>query len=177
MSLSDRLQRRTAATRQTLAAALLLVGTTVTVGSALLLQHVGGYIPCALCLEQRTPYYLAIPVALVALLGSIAGVRPASTRILLVIVAILMAWAMGLGVYHAGVEWRWWAGPADCAAAAPVDLTGDLLSTLDSVHPPSCTDAALRVFGLSLAGWNAVAATILLLIALRGAFARPSRFG
>jgi len=175
-SLSDT-ARATRATRQTLASALLLVGTSATVGSALLFQHVGGYIPCALCLEQRTPYYLAIPVALVALLLSLTGARTIAVRVLLAVTAVLMVWAATLGVFHAGVEWGWWAGPADCAAAASVDLSGDLLATLDSVHPPSCTEAALRIFGLSLAGWNAVAATILALIAGRGALARATRFG
>jgi len=164
-------------TRQSLAAALLLVGTAATVGGALLFQHVGGYIPCALCLEQRTPYYIAIPVALVALVSSLIGVRTAAVRVLLVALAVLMGWAAVLGVFHAGVEWGWWAGPADCAAGAAVDLTGDLLSTLDSIRPPSCTEAALRILGLSLAGWNAIIATALALIALRGAFSRPTRFG
>ena len=35
--------------------------------------------------------------------------------------------------------------------------------------PPSCDKAALRILGLSMAGWNAIASLVLAIIALRGA--------
>jgi len=53
-----------------------------------------------------------------------------------------------------------------------MDLTGDLLSSLDAVRPPSCGEAALRVLGLSMAGWNVIAAAILAFAALRTALRR-----
>lgn len=168
--------RKAAGFRQTLAAVFLTVGMSATVGGALLFQHVGGYIPCALCLEQRTPYYVAIPLAVLAVVARLARLKPAVTRGLLLAVGLLMLWGFALAVYHAGVEWRFWAGPADCTMAAPVDLGGDLLSTLDSVHPPSCADAALRILGLSLAGWNAILAAVFAAVALRSALARGDRF-
>ncbi|RVD52538.1 disulfide bond formation protein B, partial [Mesorhizobium sp. M8A.F.Ca.ET.023.02.2.1] len=43
---------------------------------------------------------------------------------------------------------------------------------LDKFVPPSCAKAALRILGLSLAGWNAIASLILAAIAFRGAFSR-----
>ena len=49
---------------------------------------------------------------------------------------------------------------------------GDLLSDLNAKKPPSCDVAALRVLGLSFAGWNVVASVILAAIALQGAFKR-----
>ncbi len=162
--------------RQTLSAGLLAVGMAATVGGALLFQHVGGYMPCALCLEQRTPYYIGIPVALAAFLSSKLRGPAMLTRGLLLAVGVLMLWAAGLGVYHAGVEWGFWAGPADCAAGVAVDLSVDLLSSIDAVRPPSCSEAALRIFGISLAGWNALIAVVLAAIALRSALARGDRF-
>ncbi|PZN48361.1 MAG: disulfide bond formation protein B, partial [Proteobacteria bacterium] len=42
-----------------------------TVGSALAFQHIGGYIPCKLCYEQRTPYYFGAPLMLLALLAAL----------------------------------------------------------------------------------------------------------
>ena len=48
-----------------------------TVGTALGFQHLGGYIPCKLCLEQRTPYYVGVPLMALALCSSalaLAGV-------------------------------------------------------------------------------------------------------
>ena len=41
-----------------------------TVGTALGFQHIGGYIPCKLCYEQRMPYYVGVPLMAVALLSS-----------------------------------------------------------------------------------------------------------
>ena len=39
-----------------LAASLIAtLGMAATVGGALAFEHIGGYIPCALCLMQRTP--------------------------------------------------------------------------------------------------------------------------
>ena len=127
------------------------------VGTALGFQHIGGYIPCALCLEQREPYYLAAPVLLVAAAAAAFG-RTTLARVLVALGGLAMAYAAYLGVFHAGVEWGWWPGPTDCAAAAgPMDLRGNLMSQLD-LRPPSCDRAAARFLGLSFAGWQVVAA-------------------
>ncbi|MCK9551353.1 disulfide bond formation protein B, partial [Aquamicrobium sp.] len=79
-----------------------------------------------------------------------------------------------LGGYHAGVEWGWWPGPSDCTnIAAPVDTGGNgVLDALDQFVPPSCDKAALRIFGLSMAGWNVIASLILAVVAFRAAFSR-----
>ena len=160
---------------QTLAALILLVGCAATVGTALIFEHVFGYIPCALCLEQRTPYYASV---VIALLAAIAGAGRASggiTRGLIGLIGLAMLYGLGLAVYHAGVEWHFWAGPAGCTAAGSADLTGDLLATIDSVHPPACDQAALRILGLSFAGWNVLASLLFAGIALRAAFGRADR--
>lgn len=157
------------------AALVLFFGMAATVGGALLFEHWGGYIPCALCLEQRVPYYLGLPVTAVAFGSALVGVRTASVRLLFFIAAVLMGWSAYLGAFHAGVEWGWWPGPTDCGAvAAPADTGGQgVLDALDQVIPPSCDQAALRIFGLSLAGWNFLIALGLGLIALWAAFRRP----
>lgn len=142
------------------------------VGTALAFEHVGGFIPCALCLQQREPYYAAIPVALVAALAAALRWPACITRGGLVIVGLLMSYGMVLSVYHSGVEWAWWAGPADCAAAATSGITtdaGSLLEALDTVRPPSCDEAALRILGLSFAGWNVLASLALAVAAFRAA--------
>ena len=57
--------------------------------------------------------------------------------------------------------------------AAPADTGGKgVLDAIDTFVPPSCDKAALRVLGLSFAGWNAVASLILGAVAFRGAFAK-----
>ena len=42
------------------------LGAAATIGGALVFEHVFGYVPCKLCLMQRSPYYLAIPLGLAA---------------------------------------------------------------------------------------------------------------
>lgn len=146
----------------------------VVVGSALAFEHIGGYIPCALCLTQRTPYYIGAPLMLIAALVSFTGGPIWIVRGLLAVGGLLMLYGMGLGIYHSGVEWQWWEGPASCATAASGLTTdaGSLLGDLSSKKPPSCDDAALRVLGLSFAGWNVLASAALAAFAFRGAMIR-----
>ena len=132
------------------------------IGGAWSFQLIGGYIPCALCLEQRVPYYVGIPLLCVALLLTRMSVQPFLARALYAAFAVCMAYGLYLAVYHAGAEWEFWAGPTDCGGK-PV-LSGDttsLLAQLETVKVVSCTEAAGRFFGLSFAGWNAVSTLIL----------------
>lgn len=145
------------AVRQAAGAAVLLAGCAATVGVALLFEHVGGYIPCALCLEQRQPYYVSVGLALAALAAAAGRASPALVRGFILLVALAMLYGLGLAIYHSGVEWHLWAGPAGCTAAGGADLGGDLLATIDHVKPPSCDQAAGRFLGLSFAGWNVLA--------------------
>ena len=133
------------------------------VGAALAFEHLGGYIPCKLCLQQRWPYYIGAPLMALAAFSAWQGLSNALTRVLLIIGAALMAYGLYLAVYHSGVEWAFWPGPNDCAAAATKIETsaGNLLSAINESHPPSCDKAALRILGLSMAGWNFVASMIL----------------
>ncbi len=157
--------------QQFISTVLVTLGMAATVGGALSFEHVGGYIPCALCLLQRDPYYYGIPLGILAILTSVLKLPAWTTRTLLVLVGILMLIGAGIGVYHAGAEWRFWQGPSTCATTAQgiSSDVGDLLGDLDAKHAPSCTEAALRVFGLSFAGWNVIASLILAAIAFRGA--------
>ncbi|RFC64259.1 disulfide bond formation protein B [Fulvimarina endophytica] len=162
--------------RQSAAAMVLLLGTMGTVGTALLFQYVGGYIPCALCLAQRTPYYIAIPVALAAAIAAAGRASPVLVRGLLLVLGGLMLWSLYLAVFHAGVEWGFWPGPAECAGGGGADLSaGNLLATIDAVHAPSCDEAAGRFLGLSFAGWNAIASAIFASVALGAAIAKSDR--
>ena len=155
-------------------AIFLAVAMAAVVGSALGFEHIGHYIPCKLCLEQRIPYYIGVPVMALAAVSATLRWPPVLTRLLLLAGGLLMAWSLFLAVQHSGVEWGWWEGPTDCGAvAAPADTAGKgVLDAIDAFVPPSCDKAALRVLGLSFAGWNAIARLILGVVALRGAFAK-----
>ena len=133
-------------------------------------QYGLGLKPCPLCLEQRYAYYLAIPLgALVALAAARGASRPLLV-IGLVIVALAALGNAGLGVYHAGVEWQWWAGPQDCSGPLE-DIGGNLRSRLESINVVRCDEAAWRFLGLSLAGYNALVSALLAAVAASGALA------
>lgn len=160
----------------TRSAYLLALAMALVVGSALGFEHIGGYIPCALCLEQRVPYYIGVPLMLLAGLNATTSGPAFVTRGLLLTGGLLMSWGAALGIFHSGVEWHFWAGPVTCGGGAGGVTTdaGNLLSDLNSKKPPSCDAAALRIFGLSLAGWNVLASVALAHFAYRSAFRRNS---
>jgi disulfide bond formation protein DsbB len=161
---------------QMMTALALVAGMALTVGTALGFQHIGGYIPCKLCLEQRTPYYVGIPLMALAAVSAALGLPAIVTRGLLFAGGLLMAYGAYLGGYHSGVEWGWWAGPTDCGVVnvAPTGGTGGVLDQLNAVIPPACDEAAGRFLGLSFAGWNVLASAALAVIAFAGALRREA---
>ena len=129
-------------------------------------EIVAGLLPCKLCLQQRWPHYLAVVLGtgLLARVSLASGVeknsleRSGVVRLGLWVLALVFAVSAGMGGYHAGVEWGWFAGPNDCGGTAPAAASSmqDFMRQLQTTRVVSCTDAAWRLLGLSLAGWNGV---------------------
>lgn len=135
-------------------AALLLFALAVIL-AALGFEYIGGYTPCPLCLQQRYAYYAGIPALFTALV-LLAADHKALAAGLFALVALAFLANAGLGVYHAGAEWKFWPGPDTCAAA-PARLSlkaGDLLNPSTRMSVVRCDEAAWRMFGISFAGWN-----------------------
>jgi disulfide bond formation protein DsbB len=148
------------------AAIVIAVVGAVTILGAWYFQYGLGLKPCPLCLEQRYPYYFAIPLAVMVALGDYVG---ASRKVLigaLAAIALGMLWNAGLGVFHSGVEWKWWPGPQECSGALDnLNSAGGLLKQLQSITVVRCDEAAWRFLGLSLAGYNALISLALAAIA------------
>lgn len=147
---------------------IILLGMCAVILSALGFEHLGGYVPCKLCLAQREPWYLGIPVVMIACASLLFKGPACLTRGMLAIGGIIMLYSFVLGVNHSGVEWGLWQGPSDCGAVEGglADNTTDFLKQLEQTVTPSCTDASLRVLGLSFAGWNALVSAVLAAVAL-----------
>jgi disulfide bond formation protein DsbB len=129
--------------RQTL---LAVFATTFAVISGAWIFEYAGYAPCELCLMQRYAYYAVVP------LSFLFALLPANLqRSGLYLVALIMLGSMIFGIYHSGVEWKWWQGPTTCTGGAMSGGLPDL--TKKAVM---CDQPAIRIIGLSLAGWNAV---------------------
>jgi disulfide bond formation protein DsbB len=91
-------------------------------------------------------------------LVAFAAARDVPRSVLLAGLAILAAAALGnawLGAYHAGVEWKWWQGPTDCAGPiVNLGSAGNLLERLETTKVIRCDEVQWRFLGLSLAGYN-----------------------
>lgn len=139
------------------AALLIALGALATIGGAWFIEIVLGVQPCPLCLEQRIPYYAGIPVALLTFM--LANRAPKAAHALLALTALIFLIGAGMGTYHSGVEYGLWKGPADCTGPIPTaPAMGDFLKSLDTVRVIRCDEVAMRIFGLSLAAWNAIIA-------------------
>jgi len=153
--------------RPVLSAALAIAAIgTITILGAWFSQYGLGLNPCPLCLEQRYAYYFAVPLALMLALGDHAG---ASRKVIIagfVAIAAGMLWNAGLGGYHSGVEWKWWAGPQECTGTLGDLGSGNLADRIRSITVVRCDEAAWRFLGLSLAGYNALISAGLAAIAV-----------
>jgi disulfide bond formation protein DsbB len=128
-----------------------------------------GYAPCELCLKQRIPYYAAIPIAGLAVLFAARGPR-SLLHAAFVALALIFAASTILGAYHAGVEWGFWPGPLECSGPLDRAASGhDFLKQLQNFKLTRCDAAAIRILGLSLAGWNAIISAGLAALAVVGA--------
>ena len=129
----------------TLSAALIL--------GALGFEYIGGYPPCELCMLQRYPHFAAIVAGLGGWFLLTRGFLPQNLAKPIAMLTLLCVAATGaIGIYHAGVEWQLWAGPSTCTGSA-FHLSGKLDLNAPVV---SCDHAAWRLFGISMAGYNAV---------------------
>ena len=141
-------------------------------------QYALGLQPCPLCLDQRVAYYVSIPLAVLVALGASVGASRKVLTSALVVIAAAMLFNAGLGAYHAGIEWKFWAGPADCSGPLnSLGSTGGLLTQLQNIRVVRCDEAAWRYLGLSLAGYNVLISLALAGIALwgaRAAYQRPA---
>lgn len=114
-------------------------------------QYWGGLYPCEMCLWQRWPHYGALALALAAI--ALAG-NPAS-RPLVLLAGIAVVSSGLIGVFHAGVEYGWWEGLTRCAAAAG-GSGRDILAEIMAAPMIRCDEVQWSLFGISLAGWNAI---------------------
>jgi disulfide bond formation protein DsbB len=148
---------------------MVLIAASAVILTALGFEYIGKYIPCPLCLQQRYAYYFAVPAAALAFFFA-QGQTTSVARALLIAIAVAFLVNAGLGVYHSGVEWKWWLGPDTCATGATSDLGAlSVAEQLANVQVVRCDEAAWRFLGLSFAGWNAVASAFLAGVAAWGA--------
>ncbi|MGA9658627.1 MAG: disulfide bond formation protein B, partial [Asticcacaulis sp.] len=68
--------------------------------------------------------------------------------------------------FHAGVELKWWTGPQSCTASGK-DISLDQMAAFlagATTKAPMCDVAQWRMFGISMAGYNAIVSAILAML-------------
>ena len=133
------------------ASALLLAG-------ALVFEHGFGYAPCPLCLDQRGAHWAALFIAVAGLSAHFVARARLAAAAAAGALALVYAVSAGMAFFHTGVEFGYWPGPASCAGGGAVLDAGSLGAALgERPKGPSCSEAAWRFLGVSMAGYNLVA--------------------
>jgi disulfide bond formation protein DsbB len=117
-------------------------------GGALGSQYIGGLHPCEMCYWQRWPHAAAILLAALAFTGPAASSR---ARTLTLVAAVAIALSGAIGIYHAGVEVGIFEGITTCSTTR-----GMTLQDIVSAPLVRCDQVQWSLFGLSMAGWNAI---------------------
>ncbi|MCV2865672.1 disulfide bond formation protein B [Albidovulum sediminicola] len=124
------------------------LGSVLLLGGAFVFQAFG-YAPCKLCLWQRWPHAAAIVIAGLGVL--------ITHRLLPWLGAVPAATTGAIGVFHAGVEQKWWEGPTTCTSGPVGGLSADeLMNQILAAPLIRCDEIPWSLFGVSMAGWNAL---------------------
>ncbi len=148
---------------------LILIASVAMLGAAFAFEYLGGLEPCILCLYQRYPYALAIALSLAALALGAAG-RRGSVPWLVGLCGATFAAGAVLAVFHVGVEQHWWRGTEACGVIGPTPTTIEELRRQIMEAPVArCDEIPWSLFGVSMAGYNALGSMVLAAMSLHAA--------
>lgn len=148
--------------------ALGLIVSALTLAIAHAFETFGHLPPCHMCLQQREAYWGAMLTAVLGLAAS--RLQPRLRPIFLWLLAIIFLVGCAIAVRQAGAEWRFWKAPETCTGVGRASAA-ELAAMLNGskLAPPRCDVAAWRLFGISMAGYNAVVSLGLALFSLLAA--------
>ena len=149
-------------------AAIVLISVAA-LASALIAQYGFGLKPCVLCHYQRYAYIAALAFGLLGLF--------AAPRLLTGLAGLAFLAGAAIAVFHIGVEQQWWEGTAGChAPALNLDASiEELRNSLLNTEFVACDKIAWSLFGISMAGYNALFSLIFALASLCAAAKMKSK--
>jgi disulfide bond formation protein DsbB len=134
-----------------------LAASVLILGSAFAFQLLGGLQPCELCIWQRYPYAITIGLAGIGMGLARAGVERRLLAILLALCGLTFLIGAGIAVFHVGVEQKWWEGTSACVGRLSGAMSADeLRQRLLAAPVVRCDEPAWTLFGISMAGYNAL---------------------
>jgi disulfide bond formation protein DsbB len=139
--------------------AMLGLASAAMLGGAFAFQYIGGLEPCVLCWWQRYPYGVVIGLAVI---GGILARSPAPAMgplaALMGISALALFADAAIAGFHVGVEQKWWQGTQGCAGAVGAESLEALRNQLLAQKVVRCDEIAWSLAGISMAGYNMLAA-------------------
>jgi disulfide bond formation protein DsbB len=144
----------------------LMLSSMFMLAGALVSQYGFHLFPCELCMKQRYPYMCVMAICLAGLIRAKAR-KPQLAA--LGVCAFLLAMDAGIAGYHAGVEKGIFTGPDACTQQGGSSETlslEDMRRQLMEAPIVACNQPQFEWHGLTLAGMNAAAATLLTLLTL-----------
>jgi disulfide bond formation protein DsbB len=135
---------------------LAIVASGAMLAAAHAFQRFGGLQPCPLCLDQRNWHWAVVAVSLLALLA--LRVRPGLARWAAVLIGFVLLGSAGMAAYHVAVEQHWVVAQCD-ARIDPNDIRPVDFGEIYEV--PRCDEIAWSLFGVSMAGYNALISFLL----------------
>ena len=103
-------------------------------------------------LPARWPHAVAFLIGIAAMTVLWRFRRPLSA-----LGFMTMLTSAGLGIFHAGVEQQWWEGPTTCVGTDPGSMNSeDLLNALMEAPMVRCDEIVWDLWGITMAGWNAL---------------------
>ena len=132
-------------------------------------QDTLGLQPCPLCLDQRHWHWGVAAVSVLALI--VTRLAPKLSRWAIVAVGLVLLGSAAMGLYHVAVEQHWVVAQCD-ARIDPNDIRP--LDFGETFEVPRCDEIAWSLWGVSMAGWNAIASLIMALASFAVA-AAPER--
>lgn len=115
-----------------------------------------GYTPCDLCLKQRWAWYFVLVISTIS-----SAFEDSRIKLVFYVISLILYANAVFAIWHAGIEWNFWEGPQTCniqSSSLGDNFLNDLKSN-DKFVP--CNEAPLRVFGLSLAAYNAITSILI----------------
>ncbi|MDH3242061.1 MAG: disulfide bond formation protein B [Alphaproteobacteria bacterium] len=166
--------------RPGLVAGLLAAASAALLSGAFAFQYIGGLAPCVLCIWQRWPYAVVIGLGVIGA-GLARGAAPPKGALAAVLGLAALALFVDAGIagFHVGVEQKWWEGTQACVGTGPsgAKTAQQMVAELLNTKVVRCDEVAWSLAGISMAGYNMIAALGLGVFATLGALRTAGRGG
>ena len=127
---------------------------------AFLFEHLAGLIPCELCWYQRYIYLIAL---LISAFNLLTFCRYNILKYTLPLCTLVFCSGIGLAIYQVGVEQGWFS--ANCAIVITGTSVEEIRASVLAAPVVRCDEVSWTFLQLSMAGWNAIASTLLTFVA------------